>query len=77
MLLNTGIALALTRPDGDSQDGSGQDAFEAGVRAGMDLAATTIDSGDATALAERWVAATRTLTVPVEAPCRCRCAAPG
>jgi anthranilate phosphoribosyltransferase len=55
VLLNTGIALALTRPD---SGGSGQD-FHADLRAGMDRAAEAIDSGAATRVVERWVAATR------------------
>ena len=55
VLLNAGIALALTRPD----SGSSEVDFDADLRAGMDLAAEAIDSGAATALVERWVAATR------------------
>jgi anthranilate phosphoribosyltransferase len=55
VVLNAGVALALTRPD----RGTGHGDFARHVRAGMDLAAITIDSGGATALLERWVAATR------------------
>ncbi|GAB3870718.1 anthranilate phosphoribosyltransferase [Terrabacter terrigena] len=55
VLLNAGIALALTRPD----SGTSPSDFDADLRAGMDLAAHAIDSGAATALVERWVAATR------------------
>lgn len=55
VLLNAGIALALTRPD----SGSSEADTDADLRAGMDLAAEAIDSGAATALVERWVAATR------------------
>ncbi|MFC7594261.1 anthranilate phosphoribosyltransferase [Terrabacter sp. GCM10028922] len=54
VLLNAGIALALTRPD----SGSSEVDFDGDLRAGMDLAAEAIDSGAATALLERWVAAT-------------------
>jgi anthranilate phosphoribosyltransferase len=55
VLLNAGIALALTRAD----SGSSESDFDADLRAGMELAAQAIDSGAATALVERWVAATR------------------
>ncbi len=55
VLLNAGIALALTRPD----SGDTSDAFHADLHAGMDLAAQAIDSGAATRVVERWVAATR------------------
>ncbi|MBC9823649.1 anthranilate phosphoribosyltransferase [Terrabacter sp. MAHUQ-38] len=54
VLLNAGIALALTRPD----SGSSEADFDGDLRAGMDLAAEAVDSGAATALLERWVAAT-------------------
>ena len=54
VLLNAGIALALTRPD----SGSSELDFDGDLRAGMDLAAQAIDNGAATALLERWVAAT-------------------
>ncbi len=55
VLLNAGIALALTRPD----SGPSAADFDADLRAGMELAATAIDSGAATDLVDRWVAATR------------------
>jgi anthranilate phosphoribosyltransferase len=55
VLLNAGIALALTRPD----SGASETDFDGDVRAGMDLAAEAIDSGAATSLVDRWVAATR------------------
>jgi anthranilate phosphoribosyltransferase len=55
VLLNAGIALALTRPD----SGSDAQAFHDDVRAGMALAAGAIDSGAATAVVDRWLAATR------------------
>ena len=55
VLLNAGIALALTRPDTGASEGD----FDRDVRAGMDRAAEAIDSGAATGLVERWVAATR------------------
>ena len=55
VLLNAGIALALTQPD----SGSTEADFDADVRAGMHRAAHAIDSGAATALVQRWVSATR------------------
>ncbi len=55
VLLNAGIALALTRPD----SGARQEDFDADLRAAMDVAATAIDDGSATRVVERWVAATR------------------
>jgi anthranilate phosphoribosyltransferase len=55
VLLNAGIALALTRPD----SGASPAAFDADLRAAMDVAADAIDSGAAAALVDRWVAATR------------------
>jgi anthranilate phosphoribosyltransferase len=55
VLLNAGIALALTRPD----SGSGQADFDADLRAAMAVAAAAIDDGSATRVVERWVAATR------------------
>lgn len=55
VLLNAGIALALTQPD----SGSSEADFDADLRAGMERAAQAIDSGAATALVERWVSATR------------------
>lgn len=55
VLLNAGIALALTVPD------RGQDHadFVAAWRTGMDVAASAIDSGAATSVLRRWVSATR------------------
>ena len=55
VLLNAGIALALTQPD----SGSSEADFDADLRAGMERAAQAIDSGAATALVERGVSATR------------------
>ena len=55
VLLNAGIALALTRTD----SGTAASDFDADLRSGMDVAADAIDSGAATALVQRWVAATR------------------
>jgi len=55
VLLNAGIALALTRPD----SGTRQEDFDADLRAAMDIAAAAIDDGSATRVVERWVAATR------------------
>jgi anthranilate phosphoribosyltransferase len=54
VLLNAGIALALTRPDSGSDD----EAFHDDVQEAMALAAAAIDSGEATAAIDRWVAAT-------------------
>lgn len=54
VLLNAGLALALTGHD----SGTDAAAFHADVRAAMDTAAATIDSGAAQRLLERWVAAT-------------------
>jgi anthranilate phosphoribosyltransferase len=55
VLLNAGIALALTRPD----SGPSEADFDADLRAGMAVAAEAIDSGAATGLVDRWVTATR------------------
>ena len=55
VLLNAGIALALTRTD----SGTAASDFDADLRSGMDVAADAIDSGAAAALVQRWVAATR------------------
>ncbi len=63
VVLNAGIALALTEPD----RGSEPDDFVADVRAGMDRALAAIDSGAAARLVERWVAATRVAATPVAA----------
>jgi anthranilate phosphoribosyltransferase len=55
VLLNAGIALALTRPD----SGSDEAAFDEDLRDAIKRAADAIDSGAAIATVERWVAATR------------------
>ncbi|EWT00556.1 anthranilate phosphoribosyltransferase [Intrasporangium oryzae NRRL B-24470] len=55
VVLNAGIALALTKPDSGATD----DDFHRDLRAGMDLAEDAIDTGSATQLVDRWVAATR------------------
>src|SRR6478735_5446830 len=55
VLLNAGLALALTGTD----SGSSAHEFEADVRAGMARATEAVDSGAATRLVESWVAATR------------------
>ncbi len=55
VLLNAGIALAVTQPDSGSDD----DAFHRDLRVAMDLAAATVDSGAALELVDRWVAASR------------------
>jgi anthranilate phosphoribosyltransferase len=54
VVLNAGIALALTVPD----EGPSTEAFTAAVRAGMDRAERAIDDGSAAAVVDRWVAAT-------------------
>jgi len=56
VVLNAGLALALTGSD----SGSSEEAFEGDIRAGMARAASAIDSGAATRLVAAWVAATRT-----------------
>jgi anthranilate phosphoribosyltransferase len=54
VVLNAGLALALTEPDrGDSDED-----FLAQVRSGMDRAERALDSGAAARLLEQWVAAT-------------------
>jgi anthranilate phosphoribosyltransferase len=55
VVLNAGLALALTGSD----SGSSAEAFEVDLRAGMTRAASAIDSGEATRLVAAWVAATR------------------
>jgi anthranilate phosphoribosyltransferase len=55
VLLNAGLALALTGTD----SGSTADEFAADVRVGMARAAEAVNSGAATRLVESWVAATR------------------
>ena len=54
VLLNAGIALALTVPD----VGRDQVDFIAALHAGMGRASAAIDDGRATALLQRWVTAT-------------------
>jgi anthranilate phosphoribosyltransferase len=54
VVLNAGIALALTVPD----EGPSTEAFTAAVRAGMDRAERAVDDGSAAAVVDRWVAAT-------------------
>jgi anthranilate phosphoribosyltransferase len=55
VLLNAGLALALTGTDSGSSD----DAFDGDIRAGMARAAAAVDSGAASRLVDAWVAATR------------------
>lgn len=55
VLLNAGIALALTRPD----SGPTQEDLDRDLRSAMDLAAAAIDDGSVTKLIARWVAATQ------------------
>ncbi|MEP6799901.1 MAG: anthranilate phosphoribosyltransferase [Lapillicoccus sp.] len=67
VVLNAGIALALTQPlagrsNGEREGkglGGGAEDVPGAVRAGMTRAEAAIDSGAATRLVERWVAATR------------------
>jgi anthranilate phosphoribosyltransferase len=54
VVLNAGVALALTVPDrGDSQAD-----FNQALKSGMDRAGAAIDDGSATSVLQRWVAAT-------------------
>jgi anthranilate phosphoribosyltransferase len=55
VVLNAGLALALTGSDSGSSD----EAFEDDVQAGMSRAAAALDSGAATRLVGSWVSATR------------------
>ena len=55
VVLNAGIALALTLPD----LGESQVDFNAALQTGMDRAGAAIDDGSATSLLQRWVIATR------------------
>lgn len=55
VVLNTGVALALTVPD----RGESQTDFIAALQTGMDRARATIDDGSATAILQRWVTATK------------------
>jgi len=54
VVLNAGVALALTVPDG----GSDQAGFIAALQRGMDRAGAAIDDGSATSTLQRWVTAT-------------------
>lgn len=54
VVLNAGIALALTEPD----HGASDEDFVAGVRAGMDRAEQALDSGAAAEKLAAWAAAT-------------------
>jgi len=54
VVLNAGVALALTVPD----RGESTADFVAALRAGMDRAGAAIDDGSATSVLHRWVAAT-------------------
>lgn len=54
VVLNAGVALALTLPD----RGEDQADFTAALRAGMDRAGAAIDDGSAASLLQRWVTAT-------------------
>ena len=55
VVLNAGIALALTLPD----VGENQVDFIAALQMGMDRAGAAIDDGSVTLLLQRWVTATR------------------
>ncbi len=55
VVLNAGIALALTEPDA----GSTEEDFVAGVRRGMDRAEQALDSGEALRRLDAWAQATQ------------------
>jgi len=55
VVLNAGLALALTEPDRGTRD----EDFVAQVRGGMDRAEQALDSGAAARLLDTWAAATR------------------
>jgi anthranilate phosphoribosyltransferase len=55
VVLNAGVALALTVPD----LGESQADFIAALQAGMDRAGAAIDDGSATSVLQRWVSAAR------------------
>jgi anthranilate phosphoribosyltransferase len=55
VVLNAGIALALSAPD----EGDAHEDFVRGVRRGMDRAEAALDSGGATSALEAWAAATQ------------------
>jgi len=56
VVLNAGVALALTVPD----RGESEADFIAALQAGMDRAGAAIDDGRATSVLQRWVEATNT-----------------
>lgn len=58
VLLNAGTALAVLHAGEHGPQPVGEDELHAAVRAGMDRAATAIDSGAAAQVVERWVTAT-------------------
>jgi len=55
VVLNAGIALALTTPDRGERPAD----FVAALRSAMDHAAAAIDDGGATSVLKRWIAATK------------------
>jgi anthranilate phosphoribosyltransferase len=55
VVLNAGVALALTVPDRGEQ----QVDFISALQAGMDRAAAAIDDGNSTLVLQRWINATR------------------
>lgn len=55
VVLNAGVALALTEPDA----GEDQSHFVEALQTGMDRARVAIDDGSATSVLQRWVTATR------------------
>jgi len=55
VVLNAGVALALTLPD----RGEDQVDFIDALQAGMDRGRAAIDDGGATSLLQRWVSTTR------------------
>jgi len=55
VVLNAGIALALTTPDRGERPAD----FVAALRSAMDRAAAAIDDGGATSVLQRWIAATK------------------
>jgi anthranilate phosphoribosyltransferase len=58
VVLNAGVALALTVPDGSDGDDGDDTKLIASWQAGMDRAGAAIDDGSATALLQRWANAT-------------------
>ena len=55
VVLNAGVALALTVPDRGERQGD----FTAALQCGMDRARTAIDDGSATSVLQRWATATQ------------------